>query len=284
MSTAAILYRSSLNADCKPAGPATKWYPLPQDSLIQFAAYALTQDFEMRISPGLFPPAQKNTPSNFNNGAGFVFGGMGDANAILTSFSKPAPSGAGLGKFTATFMIVPASWDDFKTLPFTVPGWLGIIGTPTARDPRSYKVTTRLHRDYFLVDPGNLAAGAMDSSGAAINVVASTGAIPTIFKNYFFATIAGATQFNLFTDSLVPVAGVTIGPSVYSKTMPDTVAYQGWIANTQKTDGTGEWNTAAWNGKDLTQANVGQFVVDDSFLEYPGGNIVCRVTPYVLAK
>lgn len=280
---AEIPYRSTPQTDVQPGSNALRKFLLPKNSPQYFAAYGFDVDFECVLN-GVFPPAAQNTPASaavFNGKAAY---GMVNPNAILTDFTQPSDSGAGIGKFKGTFNIVPASWSDFKTMSFVYPGWLGIIGSSTARDVRTYKVNTRLLYDYFVIDPANLAAGVVDSSGTLINVVASMGAIPSLYKNYFFATLGGVTQFNLYTNSLVPVGGVTIGSSVYPQTMPPTVAYQGWISNVQKTDGTGGWNTAAWNGKDLTQANVGQFVADDSFLEVHAGNIIARVTPYVLAK
>jgi hypothetical protein len=275
--TPAISYQTALRTDCKPFGKPRYKFPLPQESLVQFQAYAFDQEFEMVLSG--FPPAPKNTPSNAAGGATF---GLGDANAILTAYTQPATTGAGMGKFNATFSRVPASWDDFKTLAFTFPGFPGYYGQTNARDIFTDKVTTRLHYDYFLVDPTGLAAGVLDSGGNAITIVVSASLIPTIAKGYFyvFDSSAGIPYPTTRTNSIVPIGGITVNQTLWFETIPNLPQYLIWIANALANG----WSSTVWNGTSRVGGTDGQIVADDCWLQPYAGNIWERITPYILAK
>ena len=181
--TAAVLYESRLATTAIASGPPRRRYPLQQDCPIQFAAYAFDQEFEMLLAN--FPPAPKNTPSNATSGGNPVFAGLLDANCILTKLSQPKPTGGGKGTFTASFVKVPASWDDFQTQNITFPGIRDTYGTQTARDPKTLNITVRMHYDYFVLDPDGVltSAGVVDSAGSAIQRVTSIGNIANILRH-----------------------------------------------------------------------------------------------------
>lgn len=285
MSTPAILYQSALSTDCKPVGPPRKTFPLPQNSPIQLAAYELEQDFEMRLTGNTFPPAQKNSPSTFKVGAVFVFGGLADVNAILTNITPPTPTGAGKGRFTCRFTIVPASWDDFQTSNVMFPGWINTVASGLSRAAKTRNVTLRVRNDYFVLDPANLAAGVLDSGGAAITRVASEGAIPTISSNVWLSTLGGVAQPNSDDNDLVPAGGVTVGTATYQPTFPSLDIYRQWCAVATAFLGTAAtWDAThppAWDGAS-TAATFGQFIMSNSKLITHAGNIICRATPYAL--
>jgi hypothetical protein len=271
--TPVLTYQSATRTDAKPFGMPRYKFPLPQESLIQLSAYAFDQDFEMVLSG--FPPAPKNTPSN----ATAI--GLGDANAILTSYTQPTTSGAGMGKFNATFARVPASWDDFKTLPFTYPGFPGYLGQWGSRDIFTDKVNTRLHYDYFLVDPTNISAGIKDSGGNAIAIVPAASAIPVIGKGYFYVVATNGTPDPTDrTNSIVPIGGKVVGSTDWFETVPNLAQYMTWITNAS----TAGWSSTIWNGTARTAGTDGQIVADDSWLVPYAGNIWARVTPYILIK
>lgn len=269
--TPAILYQAALRTNPAPANKPQRKYPLPQQSPIQFAAYAFDQQFEQLLSS--FPPAPKNTPSNAGPFP------LGDANAILTGFSQPATSGAGMGKYTATFHIVPASWDDYSELDFTFPGFPGLLGTADARDPFCDVVPVRMRYDYFVVDPDNVLNGLAikDSGGAAINIVASRSLIPILPKSFFFLIGNPTLRYN----SITPAGGITVGSNVYGETVPNLATYKSFIANALANN----WTSDIWNGVDNSQAAMaGQFVAADSKTDDYAGNIIQRVTRYVLFR
>jgi hypothetical protein len=272
--TPTILYQTSTRATALIAGVPRYVYQLPQESPIQLAAYGFDVDMEI-VLPVNFPPAPKNTPSSDPSI------GLFDVNAILCNYTQPQTSGAAMGKFSARFNIVPASWDDFKTMPFTFPGWIGIIGQATSRDIQPVKVTTRLHYDYFVADPNNVCPGILNSAGAPATIVTSASLIPRISKSYFCNTAAGSPVYNSHVNSLVKAGGQTIGTTTYVPTLPTVDKYQSWISNVA-TAVSNPWGTDVWNGLNETQSNVGQIVADDSFIQPYSGNIWARITPYIL--
>ena len=287
--TAAILYESKLRTLAAPSGPPRRRFPLPQDCPIQFAAYAFDQEFEMLLDN--FPPAQKNTPSNKATAGVPVFAGLLDSNAILTKLSQPSPTFGGKGKFTGSFAVVPASWDDFQTQSVQFPGfddYPWVISSKTrSRAPMTRNVTVRLRHDYFVVDPAGLAAGALDSGGGAITVVSSLNAIPTIPKQEFilcYLTGGTYTPFpNSVATSLTPPGGF-YNPynALHVPTIPSIDHYLTAVATAVAAVTT--WSQTVppvFNGTDADVA-FGQYVWEASKLVQYEGNIIDRVTPYVL--
>ncbi len=278
-------YASTAQSDAAPQDQPRRKFPLPQYSPEYERAYQFDQEISQILKTN-FPPAVLNTKSS---NATF---GLGDANAILTAFSQPQPYGAGLGKYLATFTRVPASWDDFKTMPFTYPGFPGAIGQNNVRDVFTQKVNVRLRYDYFVVDPTGIAVGALDSGGTAINTVISEGAIPSINKKYFLVVFNGSAIQGDRTNSIVKAGGVTAGGATYLQTLPQLATYLQWITNAAPyvngTAPSGWSNTTPpiWNGvtDNGAAATEGQIVMDDSTLIPHAGNIIARVTPYVLIR
>ncbi len=289
--TASVLYRASSNTAAVAAGQSLRVFPLPGDCPIQFAAYGFEQAFEQ--AAGSFPPAPKNTPSN--SGA---FAGLLDASAILTNLSAPSFAGGFNVKFSARFNVVPASWDDFKMMAFTYPGFPGAIGG-SSRDvgfpPGNFLV--RIRYDYFVVDPANIistviagtpgtATSLLDSGGSAVNCVYQKADIPTVRKSLFFPKVSGSYDLSLPTLSLVVAGGVTLGSLTYFETLPTVTEYKAWITRATAAG----WASLIWNGTHGSgsgqsgDANVGQYVAEDSSLADYAGNIVARATLYVLAR
>ena len=274
MNTPSIVYESAKRTLAVASGPPRRKFLLPSSSPIQFAAYSFDQEFEMLLAN--FPPAQKNVASSSG-----PFAGLLDANAILTSLSQPTSTGGGKGKFTASFSVIPASWDDYQTQIVNFPGWLNIIGT-NFRDPKPTEVNVRLHYDYFVV--GTVAGGILDSSGTAIVTATAKGAIPILRRTPWLATYNGTVLANDEAKSLVPAAGV----SGYQPTLPTIEQYQAWcaIADAFYTSGTAwdETHPARWDGASKTDVTSGQFRLANSRLVDYAGNIVARVTTYAIAE
>jgi hypothetical protein len=276
--TPVLSYRTSTLANALPYGRPNTVYLLPQESAIQFAAYAFDQEYQMDLLS--FPPAPKNTPSN----AATL--GLTDANAILTNLTQPGTTGAGMGKFKARFCRVPASWDDVKTMPWQLPGFLGSIFGSNWRNPTSRNVNVRLHYDYFVVDPSNVAAGVLDSSGAAVTRVSSMTAIPIVNKtNFCITALDGTINYLAFVDTLVQAGGFNGLQEFYLPTFPTIETYKAWTAVAAPYAANGLWTQTTppiWDG--VTNANTyGQLVADDSNLEVYSGQIIARVTRYILA-
>jgi hypothetical protein len=287
MDNAQVGYRSSNPNIVQPIGDCRRRFPLPIDYPLRFSAYAFDVDMSCLINSGQnntagttinFPPAALNaiaTNAIFNMPAG---SDLADANAILTNFGQPQDIGSGLGKFTASFNRVPASWDDFTTQEWTPPGW---FGTPagaaayTARNPYPETVTVRLHYDYFIVDPNSVipigAGGILDSGGnpiiksastdsllngnIAAKIVTSASAIPTIQRAYFCNTLVntGATPTPIYSShvlDLVQSGGFQSDGVFYLETFPSIQAYQVWCANVQAfiASGGNPWNGTVWDG------------------------------------
>lgn len=281
MGTPSIVYESIKRTHAVASGPPRWKFPLPASCPIQFAAYAFDQNFEMLLSS--FPPAQKNSPAT-------VFAGLLDANAILTGLSQPVPTGAGKGNFTASFARVPASWDDFQTQNVNFPGWINTItGAAGFRDPLPRLVTVRMHYDYFVIDPTGLAAGVVDSGETLITkkTVLSKGSIPILPKTPWLAMYSAtgvapwAAIPNDEAKSLVPAAGV----QGYYPTLPSIEQYKSWCAVAAAFVAT--WDSThppVWGGASSIDVSSGQYQLDDSKLIDYEGNIVARVTPYVMPK
>lgn len=285
--TPSIVYESVRRTLAVAGGPKITRFPLPQNCPIQFSAYAFDQSFEMLADN--FPPAPKNTASNATSGGSPVFAGLLDGNAILTKLSTPSPTGGGRVRFTASFARVPASYDDFTTQGVTFPGWINTSLSGQARTARTRNVNVRLHYDYFVVDPTGIISGVLDSGGAAVTTVGSIGAIPMKLRNVWLNTLSGTPQENSEVNDLVLAGGVTVGTLTYIPTYPTTDQYKVWITNAATALASHPWNEtypAKWDGL-LSSSNIasaGQYQVGDSTVKVYEGNIMERMTPYVIPQ
>jgi hypothetical protein len=299
MSTPVVLYQSAAFTDAKPAGERQQKFPLPPQSPQYLAAPAYDQEFEILLTS--FPPAAQNTLMKAT-----VFNQIltPDPNAVLCVYSQPANTGRRMGKFKATFAVVPASWDDFVSQEWTPPGWIGsLLGAAdyTARNEIPQEATVRVHHDYFIVDPNGLTAGIKDSAGNTIVAAKGTddlingntaaksvtlaGAIPIIPKTYFCNTVpgSGTPAFESHTTSLTPTGGYN---GVYVQTFPTVENYIVWVNNVTGlyAAGTNPWTSLVWNGENLsqTQSQVGQIILKESVVKPYLGNIWERTTTYAL--
>ena len=323
MDNAEVLYRSRNPNILTPVGMGRRKFPLSPDSKLRLATYAFDVELSGLLdsiannvggASTLFPSVVFNTPASssaFNLPAGST---GADPNAILVNYSQATDIGSGLGKFTATFQRVPASWDDGATYNWTPPGWIGpTIGATganqTVRDLRPKNITVRQHHDYFVIDSTGLVAGILDSGNNAIvapsgadsllngntgaRVVASVQAIPLIFEAHFCNTLinSGSPQtpvYTSWTNSLTPLGGT----SLFNETFPTIANYQVWMANVkaiQAANGN-PWTGLVWDGGaasapylDQNQSLITQFIIKDSDLKQFSGNIWERITTYALA-
>lgn len=288
--TPSILYESARRTTAVASGMPRRRYPLPQNSPILFDAYAFDQDFEMLLAN--YPPAPKNTIAN--SGA---FVGLTDSRAVLTRLSQPSTSGGGRGKFTGSFCIIPAPWDDFKTQAVTFPGWLNSLASGLARPSFSDVVNVRLHYDYFLVDPSNIAGGVLDSAGNSATTVTSMGKIPSLawprWLNMLIVTGTLTPEVNSTVNDLVPTGGVTVGLNSYQQTFPSATQYRAWCATaTSFLAGSTAWDsshplvfTPSYSASPWgITGNEGQFQFANSTLRVMEGNIIERMTPFVMAE
>ncbi|MEY4917629.1 MAG: hypothetical protein RL616_1542 [Verrucomicrobiota bacterium] len=279
--TPTILYRARTRFDATLSGVPRPKYPLPPDCPQQRAGYAFDCDFEQWMAS--YPPAPLNAPSNV---AAF---GLGDANAILTALSQPQDIKSGTGRYTAEFRIVPASWDEFLDQVVTFPGIRDNAYTGGARDPKPLTVHTRLHREYFLADPDNVAAGVLDSAGNAITTVASKGAIPSLYRTPWKFLVSGVITPGSEVTGLVKAGGI---PG-WLETVPNTETYLEWVDVATAFNaalaggGTQAWDDThppVWDGLIAPPDTIGQYRFTDSRIENYAGNIFCRVSEYVLAQ
>lgn len=296
---AEILYRSTPQTDCQPRSIGRPKHPLPKKAPGYLLAEEIDVEFEC-ILDAVFPPAPKNTPANaavFNSLAGY---NLIKPDAILTDYGQPSDSGAGLGRFTGTFTVVPAAWDDFTTQTVTFPGIRDSANTGGVRDPKSLNVVTRIHREYFVLDPAGvlqaLATGGTpvkDSGGASVTLVTTEGAIPTLYRTPWRYLVGAAIQTGSEVTGLVKAGGV----GGYLETVPNTAAYQAWAAvaaafvaalsgpaPVQPWDAT---HPPVWDGTNVNAVapqTIGQYRFADSRLEEYAGNIICRVSEYVLVQ
>lgn len=290
MATPLIQYQTSTRTTFQKQGWIRPKFPLPpQAQSVQFLAYGFDQEFECALSAFL-PAVPKNTLST---AAPF---GLLDGSAILTGLSQPATTGAGMGKFTAQFQIVPATWNDMKVMPFTFPGFPGYIGNSTTRDPFTDQVDIRLQYDYYVLDPGNLLGGGptagggvanssflKDSGGSFVKTVYGLTDIPLIAKTFFVTNPSGTPNPSVRVNSLVPGTGATYGSLTYIQTLPNQAHYTAWVA-AAKSYG---WQSLVWDGTTDgagTGNGYGQLVSNDSMIESFAGNIMARITGFVLCK
>ena len=292
-------YKSTASTDASPVGPTLKSFPLPPDSTVQLASYAIQQQYQMVATS--FPPAPKNTLCT-DASLGALIDTDSAANnkkPILTSYAQLSHIGGQLTEFEAMFNVVPATWNDYRVLPFTFPGFPGIIGQTGSRDIFTDKASCRLQYDYYVLDPGNVissvangtpgtATSLLDSSGNAVKVVYKLGDIPTIAKSIFVVALSGTPDYSNRTNSLIVSGGAIIGGIGYYQTQPTKTVYQSWMSQALTTG----WQGIAWPGTNnaINDGSTGaghdytQLVAEDSTIEIFAGNIVARVTMYVLAK
>lgn len=286
-------YQSNAWANIAAAGVQRVKYLLPPQSPTQFAAYAFDQSFGMAASSFGSSPAPKNTTAaNFCSD-------LTDANAILTALSQPSDNGGGLVSFDGTFCRVPSTWDDFKFVSYTFPGFPGTTGALNTREIFTDNVLARLRYEYFLLDPagilgtaptsggGVVAASAVtDSGGTLVSRVYSLAEIPIIKKQNFVTVYLGAAQPSNRIPSIVKNGGDNVGGAPYLETLPNREFYQKWIANAAANG----WLSTVWDGASGigytagTSSSIGQFVFEESHIEPYAGNIIARVTTYLLAK
>lgn len=288
--TPSIQYKSS-TFPIIPEGQARIKYPLIPSSPVQFSAFAFDQDLSV-VASG-FPPAQRNAPCLQATFGVIPFTPSGatqaSTQALLTSLSQPRDTGAGILKFTGSFAVVPASWDDFQTQLVNFPAWLNYIYGTNYRDAHPVEVSVRMRYDYFVIDPGGLAAGIKDSGGAAINVVNSKGAIPILRRAMWLAkTLGGAVVPNEEVHSLVPAGGIAGIGGFYPPTLPTVEQYQAWCAIAAAFyAGSVTWDAThppLWDGVSSSDVSSGQFRLTNSKLIDYAGNIISRVTAYALVE
>lgn len=283
-------YRSAAQTNALPSGAPRRRYVLPDSCQIRLAAYGLDQTYEMVLSS--FPPAQLNCPASDGS-----VGGLSDTKAILVNYSQPAATGAGMGVFDASFQVVPASWDDFsKTISYTFPGFPGLFGAQYTRNTFTDTVPVRIRYDYYVVDPAGVLGTAPTSGGGVVTTssvkdsggsadvkrVYSLADIPIIAKTNFVTVYSGAAQPATRVNSLIKSGGENIGGIAYQETLPTRENYIAWVAKAASD----RWASTVWDGTYANQgtSTIGQFVIDDSRLEPLAGNIIARLTTYILAK
>lgn len=282
-------YSSSAWSDIAAAGQQRVRFPLPQECATQLAGYAFDQSFQMAASSfGAGPKPKNTTAANFSSD-------LSDPNAILTSYSQPNHIGGKLVGFDAAFNIVPATWSDFKVMPFTFPGFLNTATGQPRRDPVTENVPCRIQYDYFVLDPAGVistctdghpapATSILDSGGTtAPTCVYKLGDIPIIPKSFFYCYLpGGGTDTTQRTNSLVQSGGITSGSTTYLATVPSPTNYKSWVSAALSS----KWSSAVWDGTTDGAGSppFGQIVAEDSRIEPYAGNIVARLTIYVLAK
>lgn len=274
-------YRSDLGTSANLSFRPNRKYPLPTECPRRLEGYAFDQSFDIFYSS--FPPAALNTQSS---AAAF---GLSDANAILTDYGQPASIGGGMVSSLATFYRVPAAWDNFSnSILLAYPSFPGQLGGQYTRFTQAVNTPVRIRYDYFVVDPDGVltGAGVLDSGGSAITLVTSASAIPRIAESVFKTVYSGAAVAGTRTNDLIKNGGDNIGGTTYLETLPNREFYLKWIANAAASG----WSSTAWDGASGvgyttgTASSIGQFVVQDSVIQPYAGNILCRMTTYVLAK
>lgn len=283
-----IAYRSTPFASA-PTGVPRLRYQLHPASPQQRLAYAFDQ--ELSVVAAGFPVAPLNTPANAAAFGIATFtppntaGAQSSDNAISTSVTQPASRGASLLEFTGSFAIVPASWDDFQSQGVTFPGIRDVAYQGGTREPKLINCTTRVRRDYFVIDPDGILTGLgiLDSGGNAISIVTGKSKIPTLPRHKWQFLFSGSTLSTSEVTGLVKAGGT----GTWLETVPNTANYQAWIVNAADyVTGASEWTDAAplpWDG-DTNDGTFGQYRFSDSRLEDYEGNIICRVSEYVLAQ
>lgn len=282
-------YRSSFWTDVAASGVPRARFSLPGDCPIQQAAYAFDQSFQMAYDTfGPTAPIPRNTTAaNFS-------ADCTDSNALLTGYSQTNDETGGLISFDASFQRVPASWSDYsRGLPFLFPGFLNTASGQPRRNPFTDVVTARVQYDYFVLDPDNIisacsdghpaaSATVLDSAGGAVQCVYKLGDIPRTSKSIFCSIVSGTPDTSQRTNSLVQAGGVVAADGTYLETLPYPASYKLWIAAAVSNG----WSTAVWDGATNGAGSpaFGQLVAEDSQIEPFAGNIVARVTIYVLAK
>jgi hypothetical protein len=284
--TPSLPYRATKALNIAATGkPRPRWPLAGKGNVAPFLPYAFDQDFQCDVS-SVMPPPGLNTPSSL----GTTFVGLSDANAILTKISPPSGAGAGQVKFTGSFARVPATWDDFQTQTVQFPGlddfpWV-MYSVTRARLPMTRNVEVRLRHEYFVIDPDARATGVLDSGGAPVTIVASKGAIPIIPKQEFVGAVwtAGVYQplVNIIAPYLRPIGGF-YQPynSFHIPTIPSLDHYLTAVATAAGITNWTQTTPPIFNGTDA-DVTFGQYVWEASKLSIYEGNIIERVTPYVM--
>jgi hypothetical protein len=293
MSTASLTYRSAAFTS-KPEGRMRLKFAetLPRSNPVFRRAWQFDQEFSVAASG--YPPPAQNTPATNASFSLAAFtppnitGVQSAANAILITATQPNNPGADLLRYTASFAVVPESFDDYQTQLVNFPGWLNNLG-PNFRDPKPVEVNVRFHYEFFVIDPDNLAAGVLDSGGNAINRVTSKGAIPILRRTPWLVTYPFGTPLpNYEAKSLTPAAGL----GGYFPTLPTIEQYQSWCGIATAfyaalAAGTATWDEThppIWDGASSADITSGQYRLANSRLQDYAGNIVTRVTTYALVE
>jgi hypothetical protein len=190
--------------------------------------------------------------------------------------------GGGVVKWTQTYSVVPASWDDPESYVYTYPGWTYFAATGGysnwGRVPLTERVPSRIRNDYFLVNPA-LGSDAPPVYKSAFN-------IPTNFA--FLATAQFVVGGTTYGGANYKQENVSDG-EVFVPTTPTRAQYFAMIIDA---------NTNAWNAAITSQPVTGSpiLLIDVAHAVYGGqiiaetsqitrwkGNIWCRKTRYVLA-
>lgn len=258
--TPVILYQGSAQTDARACGPKRRKFLLPPNNPGQLSAYSFDSDFESVLS-GVFPPAPTNTPAYLP-----PFNFESEPNTILTGYSQPQPTNGGRGKYSATFAIVPASWDDYQEYAYSFIGYSGYVADPTTgiiegtvagRLRETKKVIARIHWDYFVVDPAGILGGLpiLDSGGNAITTVASAAGITIAQALKYYISTNPTWLYDYLSDTAADVPGTPYPWTFY--TTPTRTLYESWIAA-----GT-------------------QFLAEDQTLKNYAGNIWGRQSVYI---
>ena len=289
-------YRSAAQTDARPTGKWSLRFPLPPESPAQSRAYTFDQQYEMLAAN--FPPADRNAQSS---GAAFgsitftppnITSAVASSNAVLVAYTPPSSSMAGMVKFGAQFAVVPESWDDFKTIAYTFPGFPGFVGTADVRNVFTDTVQLRIRHDYYLVDTTSTYGTAATSSGGVVTTssiddsggtdvkrVYSTADIPIVAKSIFVVASGGTPDYTLRTSNIVPAGNKVVGSTTWLETLPTLSQYKALISNASSSG----WASLVWTGTSTT-TSMGQLVAVESTIQPYAGNIIERITQYVLAK
>jgi hypothetical protein len=232
----------------------------------------IEQDF--MVAEAYYQALTLNTPYQleWSVGWGLLPGGINYAlltDAILVEEGPLQDIGGGLVRLKRTFAIIPPSNNMPETYSYQFPGINYSGDATTGRQPFTWIVSSRIHREYFLYDPYGAAAGlglAVWPDGNLLT--ADTGMNPDGLilqeQRYY------ANQDNAVADSFFMGQGDFLqdaDPSVPSPgTNPSSIQYQLWVDGTSTSNGL-----------------PAEIVAETSVLEKWMGNIYCRKTRFVVA-
>ena len=248
--------------------------------------YVMTQDYVVRLNS--FQPLALGTPHS-------VY-----PQFLLSKEGDRADLGNGIVKWTRTYAraMPAAGYDLFETFAYKFIGQITAVtfeGATTIlnRKPQTWSVNSRVHYDYFVVDP-SLSA---DNLGAVPIVYASAGNIPKIYGMFYVnqavinGALYGGVQFAMDTLTQAGYVLPTWPTSEQYSAMCADAMTNGWNSTVSKmvlfTDDTlGNSVDRHMPGTIDTTNSVlgGQVPVEDSRLQQWMGNIYLRTTRYVLAQ